>query len=94
MRESALVARILSSLNARPNTVVRKLHGDRYAVAGDPDVYGCIAGRHLCLEVKRPARKGHPNEGLPTPIQWARLTAWQRAGSLVAVVQVVRSWTR
>ena len=86
MRESALVARILSSLNARPDTVVRKLHGDRYAVAGDPDVYGCIAGRHVCLEVKA--------RGLPSPLQWARLTAWQRAGSLVAVVQVVRSWTR
>lgn len=88
MKESALVARILSSLNARPDTVVRKLHGDRYAVAGDPDVYGCIAGRHVCLEVKA------PGGGLPSPLQWARLTAWQRAGSLVAVVQVVRSWTR
>lgn len=86
-RESSCVAAILAALNTRPDCLVRKLHGDVYSVAGDPDVYGVLAGRHLCLEVKVPG-------GDVSALQWLRLRQWSRAGALVAVVTVVRPWSR
>ena len=82
VRESQLVDRVLLYLNSRPDCLVRKLHGDRYSVAGDPDVYGVLGGRHLCLEVKAPG-------GSLSPLQWLRLRQWRRAGALVAVVSIV-----
>ena len=38
----------------RPGVVVRKRHGTAMGVAGDPDLYGSIHGRHFEIEVKRP----------------------------------------
>ena len=87
MSESSRVAAILAALNARPDCLVRKLHGDRYSVAGDPDVYGVLAGRHVCLEVKVPG-------GTLTSLQWLRLRKWCVRGALVAVVEIVRPGSR
>jgi hypothetical protein len=77
--EKAIVKAVLSYLNALPGCVARKRWGGGYGVAGDPDITGCIRGRHFEFEVKRSGER-------PTPLQARRLRDWQRAGALVAVV--------
>src|SRR3990172_12141022 len=81
-RESALVAGIITALREIPGCVVRKRHGTAWGVAGDPDLYGSINGRHFEIEVKR------RGEG-PTPLQQARLAEWRRSGALAGVAHSV-----
>jgi len=81
-RESALVKQILAALRAAPGVVARKRHGSVWSVAGDPDIYGSIRGRHFELEVKR-------RDGVVTELQQARLRDWARAGALVGVARSV-----
>jgi hypothetical protein len=77
-RESTLVRQILAALRAAPGVEARKRHGSSYSVAGDPDIYGAIRGRHFELEVKR-------RDGVVTDLQQARLRDWARAGALRSV---------
>lgn len=77
--EKAIVKAILAYLNGLPGCVARKRWGGGYGVAGDPDITGCIRGRHFEFEVKRPGQR-------PTALQARRLEEWRRAGALVAVV--------
>ena len=81
-RESALVAGIIGALREIPCCVVRKRHGTAWGIAGDPDLYGSINGRHFEIEVKRRSEK-------PTPLQQARLAEWRRAGALAGVAYSV-----
>jgi len=81
-RESALVAEILRSLRALPGVIVRKRHGSAWGVAGDPDLYGSIHGRHFEIEVKRPGDR-------PTALQQARLKQWAATGALAGVARSV-----
>jgi hypothetical protein len=81
-RESLLVAEILRTLRALPGVVVRKRHGSAWGVAGDPDLYGSVAGRHFEIEVKRPGKK-------PTPLQRERLKQWAVSGATVGVANSV-----
>jgi hypothetical protein len=81
-REAALVADILRALKALPGVVVRKRHGSAWGVAGDPDLYGSIRGRHFEIEVKRPG-------GRTTALQDARLKEWAATGALVGVARSV-----
>ncbi len=81
-REAALVKQILAALRSAPGVVARKRHGSAWSVAGDPDIYGSIRGRHFELEVKR-------RDGVVTELQQARLRDWARAGALVGVARSV-----
>mgnify|MGYP006883553392 CR=1 FL=1 len=81
-RESAIVRAILGRLNKLAGCVARKRHGDVYAVAGDPDIYGCYHGRHFELEVKQPGMR-------PTALQAHRLSQWDAAGARAALVSSV-----
>lgn len=81
-RETALVKQILAALRAVPGVVARKRHGSAWSVAGDPDIYGSLRGRHFELEVKR-------RDGAVTELQQARLRDWARAGALVGVARSV-----
>ncbi len=81
-RESALVAEIVRALRARPDVVVRKRHGSAWGVAGDPDLYGSIDGRHFEIEVKRPGER-------PTRLQAARLAQWRASSALAGVAHSV-----
>lgn len=78
--EKAIVKAILAYLNGLPGCVARKRWGVGYGVAGDPDITGCIRGRHFEFEVKRPGQG-------PTALQARRLEEWRRAGAVVAVVE-------
>jgi hypothetical protein len=80
--EKAIVKAILAYLNTLPGCVARKRWGGGYGVAGDPDITGCICGRHFEFEVKRAGQQ-------PTPLQARRLREWAEAGSMVAVVTSV-----
>lgn len=82
-RESSIVRAILKALNQVPGVVARKRWGTALGVAGDPDIYGAIAGRHFEMEVKRPGNE-------PTPLQWTRLATWRRAGAIAGVVHNAR----
>lgn len=77
--EKHIVDSIVEYLRTVPQCAVRKRHGTAFSVAGDPDLYGTIAGRHFELEVKR---DGNP----PTGLQEARIEEWRKAGAVVGVV--------
>jgi hypothetical protein len=83
--EKYVVARIMSALKKIPGVVVRKRHGTAMGVAGDPDLYGTIHGRHFEIEVKRP---DDPASQL-TELQTQRLLDWKLAGALTGVARGV-----
>ena len=83
--EKAIVTRIMKALKAKPNVVVRKRHGTAMGVAGDPDLYGTINGRHFEIEVKRPC---DPSSQL-TELQTRRLLEWKLAGAITGIARSV-----
>ena len=83
--EKTVVARIMGALKVRHGIVVRKRHGTAMGVAGDPDLYGTVGGRHFEIEVKRP---NDPSSQL-TELQARRLQEWKMAGAIVGVARSV-----
>jgi hypothetical protein len=83
--EKSVVARIMGDLKTRPGVVVRKRHGTAMGVAGDPDLFGSVGGRHFEIEVKRP---NDPSSQL-TKLQRRRLLEWKMAGAIVGVARSV-----
>jgi hypothetical protein len=83
--EKAVGARIMGELKTRPGIVVRKRHGTAMGVAGDPDLYGSVGGRHFEIEVKRP---NDPSSQL-TKLQAQRLQEWKMAGAIVGVARSI-----
>ena len=83
--EKAVVARIMVALKKFPHVVVRKRHGTVMGVAGDPDLYGTINGRHFEIEVKRP---NDPSSQL-TKLQEIRLLEWKDGNAITGVARCV-----
>jgi len=83
--EKHVVARIMNALRQQRGVVVRKRHGTAMGVAGDPDLYGSIHGRHFEIEVKRPDDPG----SIPTELQAQRMQEWRAAGALVGIARSV-----
>ena len=81
--EKHVVARIIKALRLQPGVVVRKRHGTAMGVAGDPDLYGSIRGRHFEIEVKR---QDDPRS-VPTELQVHRMQEWRAAGALVGIAR-------
>jgi hypothetical protein len=48
----------------------------KYMQNGTPDLLGCVGGRMVAVEVKRPGEK-------PRPDQFGELRRWQKSGALV-----------
>lgn len=68
--ERNLQSTIIKKLNEHPATLVRCRSADAAGhVAGDADIYGCIDGTHVEIEVKVPGEK-------PTKLQLERLHNW------------------
>jgi len=80
--ENVIVQKILQFLNELPGCVARKRWGGGMGVAGDPDITGCLDGRHLEFEVKRSGQQ-------PTVLQSRWREEWREAGAVVAVVSSV-----
>ena len=81
--ESAVVGRIVAALKKCPGIVVRKRHGTVMGMAGDPDLYGTINGRHFEIEVKRP---NDPASQF-TKLQTERLLEWKTCGAITGVAR-------
>lgn len=81
-RENSIVRGIMRFLNRHKFCVARKLHGDGYAITGDPDVYGCYRGRCFQIEVKQP-------KGRTTVAQEYRLSEWAESGAFTTVARSV-----
>lgn len=65
--------------------VVRVKHGTPFAVAGDPDIYGCVSsrrirGRMFAFEVKN-------EDGQLTKIQTHRLKEFEAAGAITGAIR-------
>lgn len=76
--EAAVVRRIVGWLKTVPGLEYEVRHGTAFGKAGQPDISCCYRGRRIEMEVKRPG-------GKPTPLQAARLAAWERAGAITGV---------
>lgn len=76
--ESAIVRRIMRNLAATGGWFM-KVHGGAFQVAGVPDIIGCLKGRFVAFEVKRPGGKA-------TKLQLHTIGLIQKAGGLAAVV--------
>ena len=74
--EKSAVNHIMTALKKVPGVVVRKRHGTAMGVAGDPDIYGSINGRHFEIEVKRPG----DHTARLTTLQAQRLEEWNIRG--------------
>ena len=83
--EKHVVARIMKALKQQQGVVIRKRHGTAMGVAGDPDLYGSIGGRHFEIEIKRPDDPG----SVPTELQAHRMQEWRAAGALVGIARSV-----
>jgi hypothetical protein len=81
--ENSVVTRIMRDLKKNPDIVVRKRHGTAMGVAGDPDLYGTVRGRHFEIEVKRP---NDPSSQL-TRLQEIRLDEWKAGGAITGVAR-------
>ena len=81
--ESTIQKAIMDKLREEfPGLMIRKRHGTRMGVAGDPDLTGCYRGLHFEMEVKREGEQ-------PTKLQQVRLDQWGRAGAIVGVVRSI-----
>lgn len=81
--ERSIQSAIIKKLNEHPGTLVRCRSGDASGhVAGDADIYGCIDGTHVEIEVKVPDKK-------PTKLQLERLHSWYLTGAYVTWVTSV-----
>lgn len=84
-REKNVVVNIVKALKAIPGVVVRKRHGTAMGVAGDPDLYGSIKGKHFEIEVKRPDDRSSQL----TKLQAERLREWEGSGAIAGVARTV-----
>jgi hypothetical protein len=82
--EKNIVSLIVKALRTQPGLIVRKRHGTAMGVAGDPDLYGSLNGRHFEIEVKRPESPSRL-----TKLQSQRLSEWERAGAITGVARSV-----
>jgi hypothetical protein len=78
--EAAIQNKILLYLNNQPGTWAVKFPA--VLQRGLPDIVGCVHGRFMGLEVKRPGRD-------VTPLQAVTLAKIRRAGGLTAVAHNV-----
>ena len=81
--ERSVQGNSIKRLNELSGSLIRCRSADSVGhVAGDPDAYGSIRGRHVEIEFKQ-------GRGVPTKIQWYRLRLWARTGASCAVVYTI-----
>ena len=75
--EDSIVKASIKWLKSLPNCKARKRRGG-ISNRGEPDIYGCIDGRHFEIEIKAPGNS-------PTKHQEARLEEWKNTGAITGV---------
>ena len=79
--ESKLQRRIREALEIEfPTSYWFKHHGGPFSRAGMPDLIGCVSGRYVALEVKRPV-------GSASRVQRSTIARLKRAGALTGIVK-------
>ncbi len=82
---------VLEWMNAQPDTYAFKKHTGAQGEGGHPDIFACVAGRMVLVEMKVPGER-------PTGRQFERLRTWQKAGAAVCwaddVEHVQELWAR
>jgi len=73
--EKSIVSSCLRWAKKIPNSKFRKRRGG-VSNPGEPDIYGCIMGLHVEIEIKAPG-------GQPTELQKRRLVEWREAGCMI-----------
>lgn len=76
--ETILKERVLADLKKLPKTYARKIQ--QVAIVGTPDIFACINGYFVALELKRNEKQK------PEPIQEYELTKIKEAGGVALVV--------
>jgi len=80
--ETEIKKRILKNLRRDfPNGVWFKIHGSPYQERGIPDIIGCLRGRFIAFEIKRPDEYRPP-----TAYQQLQLDSIQASGGSATVV--------
>lgn len=74
--EKEITDEAISWLKAQTCCYAWKLHTGPMGEGGHPDIDGCVNGRSIKIEMKRPGET-------PTRRQMARLLQWRGAGALV-----------
>lgn len=88
VREGSIVRAILREAKRHePGLALAKRHGTVFGRAGEPDIYGCLNGRHLEVEIKRPGEE-------PGLLQRERLRRWAAAGAITGVAHSVEEFFR
>lgn len=77
--ESRLQRKIVEVLKTEVGGWWTKIHGGPFQVSGIPDLLGCVDGRFIALEVKRPGNK-------PTVRQLYVIQALKDNGAVAGVV--------
>jgi hypothetical protein len=71
--QASLVKKIREKYGSRCQ--VRVLHGTRFSVKGDPDIYGVVDGQMFVIELKQKGKA-------PADLQLRRLEGWRQAGAI------------
>lgn len=72
--EDSVVQKIKRYVNSLPNAKLIKRPASM-ARNGEPDLTGCVDGKHIEIEVKAPGNK-------PTELQLKRLEEWDKVGAV------------
>ena len=83
MKESTIQSEILEYLNNLPNCKAINNHTGGFDRTGEPDIYACLSGQFIALEVKKPGEN-------PTKIQEKRLREWEDAKGVAGVVTSIQ----
>lgn len=75
MKESTTTRKVIDRINALPDGRAIKMHASAAQGAGEPDVFACVGGRMVVVEVKRRGER-------PRPLQDHVLRAWRKAGAV------------
>lgn len=74
--ETDITKEAIAWLKKQPHAYAYKLYSGAFGESGHPDIDGCIDGRSIKIEMKRPAKA-------PTVQQMARLRQWRAAHAIV-----------
>jgi hypothetical protein len=82
MKESDLQRNVLKALNAMDDVKAIANHQAGYGRKGEPDIFGCVAGRAFVIELKVGKNK-------PTELQLQRLKEWSDVNAFALVCHSV-----
>lgn len=90
MTETALVAKIISTLEKEVGGFWIKIHGSPFQRRGIPDILGCCEGMFFGLEVKLPGGEDTLSKYQEKTIEWINTKGKGRATMVISPKQAVK----